>query len=61
MKPDRPRYATKALIARMIDAAKSAGLDVRGVELSPDGTVRLYDASQVATSAYDRWKQGQSA
>lgn len=37
-------YANKAIIKRVVDAAREAGIDVAGFELHPDGTVRVFDA-----------------
>ncbi len=55
----RARYATKAAIARGIAAARSAGLQVGGIEIGPDGTIRiLQQAAATVESPYDRWKAG---
>jgi hypothetical protein len=42
--PIKPRYPTEATIARMIRAARKAGLDVAGFDALPDGTIRIMDA-----------------
>jgi hypothetical protein len=54
---ERVRYPTKAVIARAIEAARACGLDVAGVAVSPDGTVRTVPANAAPATAYDRWKQ----
>lgn len=40
----KPHYAGAVAIKRSISAARRARLDVAGVELLPDGTIRLLDA-----------------
>ena len=37
-------YPTKAIITRLIDVARTCGLDVCGFEASPNGTVRIMEA-----------------
>lgn len=39
-----PHYAGAVPIKRSIAAARKAGVDVAGVEVLPDGTIRLLDA-----------------
>jgi hypothetical protein len=47
------------MITRAIDAARHAGMKVGGIELSPDGVIRvLSDAQSTEMSPYDRWKSG---
>ena len=52
------RYPTKAIIARMIEAARTSGLDVCGFEASPNGTVRIIEARAMPGSLndFDRWE-----
>jgi len=45
--PARLRYPRKAEIARAVEAAKACGLDVSGIEVSPDGTIRIVEARAV--------------
>ena len=52
----KPRYASKAALARLVNAGRAAGLDVQGVELAPDGTVRLLPAARAAATDFDRWE-----
>lgn len=40
----RSPYPSSPEIKRLIKAARDAGLDVAGIEASPDGTVRLVEA-----------------
>jgi hypothetical protein len=37
-------YPTQRAIAHVVNAAKKLGIDVAGVEVSPDGTIRAVDA-----------------
>lgn len=41
------RYPRKAEITRTVDAAKACGLDVAGIEVAPDGTIRILEARAV--------------
>lgn len=57
MRQPRARYATKAVIARLVDSARAAGLDASAIEVSPDGTVRLLPAAAVTPATeWDRWQ-----
>jgi hypothetical protein len=53
-------YPTQRAIAHVVTAAKKLGVDVAGVEVSPDGTIRVVDA-RVATpppaSLFDKLEQ----
>lgn len=51
-------YPTKAIIARMIEAARASGLDVGGFETAPDGTIRIMEAraAPAIASDFDRWE-----
>lgn len=44
MASHRAQYATKAVIRHAVDTAKGLGLDVAGYEITPDGTVRVFEA-----------------
>ena len=46
-------YPTKAVIARLIEAARTSGLDVCGFEASPNGTVRIMEARARSESLND--------
>lgn len=39
----KPHYAGAVAIRRSIAAARKSGLDVAGLEILPDGTIRLLD------------------
>ncbi len=53
-------------IARVVKAAKAAGVEVARVEVTSDGMVRVFAASQNASfenkpgSAYDAWQKDRS-
>lgn len=52
-------YPTKAQIDRTIAAARGAGIDVVGLEVSPDGTIRIVDSRAMPkqpTNDFDRWE-----
>jgi hypothetical protein len=54
---DRARYPTKAAISRLVEAARALGLDVAGVSVSPDGTVKTLPLAAVKAMASgdDTW------
>jgi|JI10StandDraft_1071094.scaffolds.fasta_scaffold336179_2 hypothetical protein len=60
----RHNYPTKAEVDRLtgilVMAAKAAGLQVTGVAISPDGTIRTLDNAPPPSSAYERWQVAQS-
>jgi hypothetical protein len=37
----KAHYATPAKVRKMVELARECGIDVRSIEFSPDGTVRL--------------------
>lgn len=51
-------YPRKAEIARAMEAAKACGLDVAGVEISPEGHIRLLEARAIPQpqNDFDRWE-----
>lgn len=49
----KPTYPRKAQILRVVEAAKACGLDVAGVEVSPNGAIRIMEARAVETPAND--------
>ncbi|UAK24376.1 hypothetical protein [Sphingomonas nostoxanthinifaciens] len=52
-------YPGKVAIKHAIEAARSLGIDVAGIEISPDGTIRIMEARAVpkpADSLYDQLK-----
>lgn len=44
-------YPTQRAIAHVVTAAKKLGIDVAGVETSPDGTIRVIDARALPKKA----------
>lgn len=40
-RPKRPRYATKAIIDRTVEAARANGIRVTSLTFGPDGTLKL--------------------
>lgn len=50
-------YAVQKIIERAIKAAKDAGMDVGGVEVSPDGTVRVLTKESTKVDAFSDWKR----
>ena len=56
----KARYATTAKIKQVVGAAKEAGVKVGGVEITPEGVIRVLSermAAQAPTDAYDDWKR----
>lgn len=51
-------YPRKIEIARAMDAAKACGLDVAGIEISPQGHIRLLEARAIPQpqNDFDRWE-----
>jgi len=40
----KPRYPNKPKIKAMVDIARELGFDVAGFEVSPDGSIRVFEA-----------------
>jgi hypothetical protein len=53
----RLRYPHKAEIVRAVEAAKACGLDVAGVEVSPNGTIKIIEARALPQpqDEFERW------
>jgi hypothetical protein len=52
-------YAARSQIKRVIDAARDAGIEIGGVEVTVDGTIRVLALNQVQRapmSEFDRWQ-----
>jgi hypothetical protein len=49
----RRAYPRKVEIARVMAAARAGGLDVAGIEVSPDGTIRILRADAVPQAKND--------
>jgi hypothetical protein len=43
-------YPTRRAIAHVVNTAKKLGVDVAGVEVSPDGTIRAVEARALPSS-----------
>lgn len=52
----RARYATKAAIKRATEAARASGITPGGVELAPDGTIRIIPAAAQPRDAWAQWE-----
>lgn len=54
----RARYATKALVEQLAEAARAIGIDIPrcGVEFSRDGTVRFLPPQPPAGDLFERYK-----
>lgn len=52
-----PRYPGKVAIRHAMDAARASGLDPAGIEVCPDGTIRIVEARAVAKKddLFDQW------
>jgi len=53
----RIRYPSKAAIDRTIAAARGAGLDIAGIEVGPDGSIRLVEARAVPKKNMDEFER----
>lgn len=53
----------QADVARAVKAVRSAKIDVTGVEIAPDGTIRVLTAAapQPSSSPFDTWKTTRDA
>lgn len=54
----RRSYPRKAEIVRAVEAAKLSGLDVAGIEVSPEGVIKIVEARAIPKqpeSEFDRW------
>ncbi|MGZ8286654.1 MAG: hypothetical protein ACXW27_08645 [Allosphingosinicella sp.] len=50
-------YPSQAAVERAIRAARAGGLDVGGVEVAPDGTIRVMEARAMPKPAEDLFDQ----
>lgn len=57
----RARYATKAKVAAAVEAARGAGLDVAGIELAPDGTIRVLGSNAFTGKPLDEFERFERA
>jgi hypothetical protein len=56
-RPDKPAYAGSVAIRRAKEAADLFKLDVAGVELLPDGTIRVMEARAMPSKEEDLFDQ----
>lgn len=54
-----PATFRKADVVRAVKAAQAAGLEVSGIEATPDGTIRVLTQihQAIPASPFDVWKQ----
>jgi hypothetical protein len=54
----RPAYPRKAVVDRLVKAARAAGVDVAGIEFSPNGAIRLIEARAIPQpqNDFDRYE-----
>lgn len=54
----RRHYPRKVEITRAVTAAKACGIDVAGVEISPEGHIRLLEARAIPQpqNDFDLWE-----
>lgn len=54
----RQRYADRALVERLSEAARAAGIDTArcGIEFTRDGTVRFVPAPPPANDLFEKYK-----
>jgi hypothetical protein len=53
------RYPRKLEIERVVSAIRASGVDVGGVEVAPDGTIKVTEARSCSSkpqSEFDRWE-----
>jgi len=54
-------YPGKVAIRHVVEAAKAAGLDVGGIEVSPDGTIRVLEGRNIPKPAESLFDQLEAA
>ncbi|EIZ77575.1 hypothetical protein WSK_3958 [Novosphingobium sp. Rr 2-17] len=54
-----PAAFRQADVARAVKAVRAAKMPITGVEIAPDGTIRVLTspAAETPTSPFDAWKQ----
>lgn len=54
----RTNYPHRADIKRLIAAARDSGIDPAGIEMSPDGTIRIIEARATSAPAdeFSKWE-----
>lgn len=54
-------YPKKFEITRLVAAARAAGLDVAGIEVSADGSIKLVEARAMPTKAMTEFERMEAA
>ena len=54
------RYPGKVAIRRAVQAARDNGIDVGGVEVSPDGSIRIIDMRAIPRQPADEFERWES-
>lgn len=57
----KTRYPGKVAIRHVIEAARSLGLDVVGIEVTPDGTIRALDRKAIPAEPMDEFAKWDAA
>lgn len=55
--PRKPAYPGKVAIRHAVEAARACGIDVGGVEVAPDGTIRVLRADAMPTKEQSLFDQ----
>lgn len=53
----KPAYPGKVAIRHAIEAARACGLDVAGIEVAPDGTIRIVEARALPRAAESEFER----
>lgn len=56
-----PSYAGAVAIKRAVKAARDSGLDVGGIEVAPDGTIRIIEVRAVPKPTDDLFEKLEAA
>lgn len=56
----RISYPGKVAIRRAVQAARDNGIDVGGVEVSPDGSIRIIDMRAIPKQPVDEFERWES-
>jgi hypothetical protein len=57
----KPSYPGKIAIRHAVEAARSLGIDIGGLEFSPDGIIRLLDRGTLPAQPLDEFAQWEQA
>ncbi len=56
MPSTKPTYAGKVQIRRAVEAVRSLGMNVAGIEIKPDGTIKIIDKTAIELSPKDEFE-----